>query len=118
MPQTLPIGQPGIGEHCADPIPNFPQQEDAIFLTTIAYPRMNDQGLMEACPTVVAVGNIEGRILVVTGIQSESKLVQGHPANREVGIDVQSELNFEKLKSLLSDVVGDNRFVVGWNLPY
>ena len=66
VPQSLPIGMPGIAGHFADPIPDFPQQENVIFLTTIAYPRMNDQELMEACPTVIAVGNIEGRILIVT----------------------------------------------------
>ena len=46
VPESLPIGLPGIGEHFAESIPNFAQQEDVFFLITIAYPRINDQGLM------------------------------------------------------------------------
>ncbi len=45
---------------------------------------------------------------MISGIQSESKMVQGHPANREVGIEVGSVLEFDRLKSVLADFIGDD----------
>ena len=62
VPQSLPIGLPGIGERFPVALPGFPLQENVVFLTTISFPRENEKDLLEACPTVVAVCNIEGRV--------------------------------------------------------